>query len=133
MATPELFDELQLAGSLHYLDELEPPPAPPTTNGNGNGHARAAGLDRPGSVTLSPLTARIKAGEAAQPIAVWPLVNAYRTRGHFQATLDPLGLVETAPSPELDPATWGFTDKDLARVIEPTGVHGLPRATLGEL
>ena len=62
---------------------------------------------------------------------MWPLVNAFRGRGHFHATLDPLGLMETPRIAELDPATWGFTD--LGAVIEPTGVHGLPRATLGEL
>jgi 2-oxoglutarate dehydrogenase E1 component len=71
------------------------------------------------------------AGQTDQ--AIWPLVNAFRMRGHFQANLDPLGLIETAASPELDPATWGFTEADLARVFEPTGVHGMPRATLGEL
>ena len=67
---------------------------------------------------------------AGRRSAVWPLVNAYRSRGHFSANLDPLGLLETARIGELDPATWGFTDRDLDRVIEPTGVHGLPRATL---
>ena len=25
---------------------------------------------------------------------VWPLVNAYRSRGHYNARLDPLGLLE---------------------------------------
>jgi len=80
---------------------------------------------RPGVVTMSPIAAQ------ALP-TVWPLVNAYRSRGHFNAKLDPLGLLETARIVELDPATWGFTAHDFARVIEPTGIHGLPRATLGE-
>jgi 2-oxoglutarate dehydrogenase E1 component len=106
------------------------------TNG-ANGHAIAypasgqtVGRDtqssRPGMVTMSPIT--------AQPIpTVWPLVNAYRSRGHFNAKLDPLGLLETARIAELDPATWGFTERDLDRVLEPTGIHGLPRATLAEV
>ena len=81
---------------------------------------------RPGVVTLSPI--------AAQTLpTVWPLINAYRSRGHFNAKLDPLGLLETARIVELDPATWGFTAHDFARMIDPTGVHGLPRATLGEI
>jgi len=81
---------------------------------------------RPGMVMMSPIAAQ------AVP-TVWPLVNAYRSRGHFNAKLDPLGLLETARIVELDPATWGFTARDLERVIEPTGIHGLPRATLGEV
>src|SRR5664279_5095807 len=77
---------------------------------------------RPGAVTMSPIV--------AVP-SVWPLVNSYRTRGHYAANLDPLGLLETARITELDPATWGFADPN-AR-IEPTGVHGLPTATVAEL
>ncbi|HEX2688763.1 MAG TPA: 2-oxoglutarate dehydrogenase E1 component [Kofleriaceae bacterium] len=100
----------------------------------GNGQAAAARTSeprgpsfvRPGMIMVSP-----SAAEAAP--TVWPLVNAYRSRGHFNAKLDPLGLLETARIVELDPATWGFTARDLERVIEPTGVHGLPRATLGQV
>jgi 2-oxoglutarate dehydrogenase E1 component len=121
----------------------------PTNGANGhaptngaNGHASADGalarapqievltrqtpalpaFSRPGQVTLSPF--------AAMP-SVWPLVNAYRTRGHFAAHLDPLDLLETAHVDELEPATWGLTDSNA--VISPTGIHGLPRATLAEL
>ncbi|HEY0476304.1 MAG TPA: 2-oxoglutarate dehydrogenase E1 component [Kofleriaceae bacterium] len=112
-----------------------------TAGGNGhatNGHAvqataaalqglpRDATASRPGVVTMSPITAQVTP-------TVWPLVNAYRSRGHYNAKLDPLGLLETARIVELDPATWGFTERDLDRVIEPTGIHGLPRATLGEI
>ena len=79
---------------------------------------------RPSAVTLAPLS--------AAP-SVWPLVNAYRTRGHMTAHLDPLGLLEGPRVPELEPATWGFTEADYDREISPTGVHGLPRATLRQL
>ena len=87
---------------------------------------------RPGNVTMSPITGAAKVADAATH-SVWPLVNAFRVRGHFAANLDPLGLLETARVDELDPVTWGFTDADATRVIEPTGVHGLERATLAEL
>ena len=83
---------------------------------------RMPSFSRPGAVTMSPIV--------ASP-SVWPLVHSYRTRGHFAANLDPLGLLETAKVIELDPATWGFTDPN--ERISPTGVHGLPSATLAEL
>jgi 2-oxoglutarate dehydrogenase E1 component len=102
------------------------------TNGHRNGHtitsarggAPMPALDRPGRTTLAPLQ--------ANP-GVWPLVNAFRSRGHFAAKLDPLGLIEDTHVAELDPATWGFSSEDANRVIEPTGVHGLPRATVAQL
>jgi 2-oxoglutarate dehydrogenase E1 component len=144
-------DLLDLGSSLGYLDELydafrDRPDAidpswhalfgdgKPRPNGNGAAEARPATkvtrpmpmMARPGAVTVAPIVSQ------AQP-SVWPLVNAYRTRGHFAAHLDPLGLLETARVDELDPATWGFTEKSMDQVIEPTGVHGMPRASLGEL
>nr|MDQ3300424.1 2-oxoglutarate dehydrogenase E1 component [Myxococcota bacterium] len=101
----------------------EPTTLPPSFDPSRPGLPR---LGRPGTVTMSTIM--------AEPVAsVWPLVNAYRTRGHFAATLDPLGLLETARISELDPATWGFTEKDMTRRIEPTGIHGLPSATVAEL
>jgi 2-oxoglutarate dehydrogenase E1 component len=155
-------DILELSGSLGFLDEIydqfqEQPAtvdqswhevlnghaaatngAPVATNGHGgNGHARAEARNKTGTTRAMPLFARPGAVTmapiaAAQP-SIWPLVNAYRSRGHFAANLDPLGLLETARIVELDPATWGFSEADLQRVIDPTGVHGLPRATLGEV
>ncbi|HUJ58657.1 MAG TPA: 2-oxoglutarate dehydrogenase E1 component [Kofleriaceae bacterium] len=146
-------DILELGGSLGFLDEIaerfrDQPAAvdaswrplledgrAPKGNGHGNGHAVAQAMPpmpsfvRPGVVTMSPIVA----AAAQTGPSVWPLVNAYRSRGHFAANLDPLGLLETARVVELDPATWGFTARDLARVIEPTGVHGLPRATLADV
>ncbi|MDB4953114.1 MAG: 2-oxoglutarate dehydrogenase, subunit [Myxococcales bacterium] len=106
------------------------------TTGNGNGHAARTevtlttrlppSLRQPSTVTMSPIAA------LPSPL-VWPLVNAYRSRGHFAANLDPLGLLETARIAELDPATWGFTDRDMDKVIEPTGVHGMPKAKLRDI
>ncbi len=148
-------DLLGLCGSLGFLDELaeqyaadagsvDPSWAPllhggaqpqPGRGGNGhrkggNGHSGVtmppvmARGDRPGSVTLAPL------GEAP---SVWPVVNAYRSRGHLAADLDPLGLVERVSVTELDPATWGFTPLMAKRELAPTGVHGMPRGTLEQI
>ena len=153
-------DVLELAGSLAFLDDLyEQYSQQPTgvdaswhalleqgqTNGNGhpaptpapNGTHVATDssrpnmprMGRPGAVTTSPMTIV----GTKQPSHVWPLVNAWRSRGHFAANLDPLGLLETAWIQELEPSTWGFLEPDRNQVIEPTGVHGLPRATVDEL
>ena len=41
------------------------------------------------------------------------MIRAYRMRGHLAADLDPLKLVERESHPELDPATYGFSEADL--------------------
>ncbi|MBA3454095.1 MAG: 2-oxoglutarate dehydrogenase E1 component [Deltaproteobacteria bacterium] len=154
-------DVLELATSLGFLDELyeryqqQPSEIDASwhdlldtaginghaTNGQtttGNGHA-ATSPATASAVTRSSLPSYGRPAEHMQPTATqgmasaWPLVNAFRSRGHFAAKLDPLGLLETAPIDELEPGTWGFSDRDLGRVIEPTGIHGMPRATVGEI
>jgi 2-oxoglutarate dehydrogenase E1 component len=64
---------------------------------------------------------------------VFGLVNAYRSRGHLAATLDPLEQVARLPHSELDPRTWGFTDGDLDTVVPSGGLFGVDEAPLGEL
>lgn len=61
------------------------------------------------------------------------LIRAYRIRGHLEADLDPLGLEETAPHPELRYETYGFTDADLDRPIFIDNVLGLETASLREI
>ena len=150
-------DVLELATSLGFLDELyekyrstpsDIDPSwqalldgqgaapgstarPATGNGHANGHANGNGHAVHATYTR-PAMAGVPVALQAAP-SVWPLVNEFRSRGHFAASLDPLGLIETAYIGELDAPTWGFTDADLDRVIEPTGIHGMPRATLREI
>jgi 2-oxoglutarate dehydrogenase E1 component len=38
------------------------------------------------------------------------LIRAYRIRGHLVADLDPLGMRDQTPHPELDPKSYGFTE-----------------------
>lgn len=61
------------------------------------------------------------------------LIRAYRARGHLESDLDPLGLRDRTYHPELDPAHYGFEDKDYSRPIFIDGVLGLEYATLGEI
>ncbi|WP_370648448.1 2-oxoglutarate dehydrogenase E1 component [Acidomonas methanolica] len=63
------------------------------------------------------------------------LVAAWRAKGHLAARLDPLGLRQRTPDPELDPAWYGFTAADLSRTVwlgeTLTSLMGCESATLG--
>ncbi len=61
------------------------------------------------------------------------LIRAYRIRGHLVADLDPLGMREQTPHPELDPRSYGFSDADLDRPIFLDKVLGLEFATMREI
>ncbi len=61
------------------------------------------------------------------------MIRAYRVRGHLLANLDPLGLANAEPHPELDPASYGFTEADLDRPIFIDNVLGLESATMREI
>ncbi len=61
------------------------------------------------------------------------LIRAYRIRGHLIADLDPLGMREEAPHPELDPKSYGFTDADMERPIFIDNVLGLTHASMREI
>ena len=61
------------------------------------------------------------------------LIRSYRVRGHLEAQLDPLGLQQPKPHPELDPATYGFTEADMDRPIFLDFVLGKETATLREI
>ena len=61
------------------------------------------------------------------------LIRSYRVRGHLEAQLDPLGLQQPKPHPELDPRTYGFTEADMDRPIFLDMVLGKETATLREI
>jgi len=61
------------------------------------------------------------------------LIRVYRVRGHLEANLDPLGVAPREPHPELDPASYGFTEADWDGPIFLHGVLGLQTATLREI
>ena len=61
------------------------------------------------------------------------MIRAYRMRGHLAANLDPLGLEPKPPAPELDPATYGFSEADYDRPIFLDFVLGMETSTIREI
>jgi 2-oxoglutarate dehydrogenase E1 component len=61
------------------------------------------------------------------------IIRAYRIRGHLAADLDPLGMRDEVPHPELDPTSYGFTEADFDRPIFIDNVLGLQVATLRQI
>ncbi|MFV0512444.1 MAG: 2-oxoglutarate dehydrogenase E1 component [Jhaorihella sp.] len=61
------------------------------------------------------------------------LIRAYRIRGHLVADLDPLGMRDKIPHPELDPKTYGFAASDMDRPIFIDNVLGLELATMRQI
>ncbi|MDJ1009609.1 MAG: 2-oxoglutarate dehydrogenase E1 component [Paracoccaceae bacterium] len=61
------------------------------------------------------------------------LIRAYRIRGHLVADLDPLGMRDQTPHPELDPKSYGFTEADMDRPIFIDNVLGLEMASMREI
>jgi 2-oxoglutarate dehydrogenase E1 component len=65
--------------------------------------------------------------------AVTALINAFRSLGHEQANIDPLGLLNKASTPELTLAYYGLTNADLNSQFVTGGALGLQRATLKDI
>ncbi len=61
------------------------------------------------------------------------IIRAYRIRGHLVADLDPLGMRDQTPHPELDPKSYGFTEADMDRPIFIDNVLGLQVASMREI
>jgi 2-oxoglutarate dehydrogenase E1 component len=63
------------------------------------------------------------------------LINAYRSMGHLQATIDPLGLYTGINNPTLALSHYGFTDADMSTIFDVGSFGGLKKssATLQEI
>ena len=61
------------------------------------------------------------------------LITAYRSRGHLDADLDPLGLSPKLHSPDLDLKFHDLSETDLDSEFSTGGVAGQPRMKLGDL
>lgn len=67
-------------------------------------------------------------------IQVMQLIEAYRERGHQKATIDPLGLMQLPPTPDLDLSFYGLNQADLDSTFSTASLHiGKEQATLKEI
>jgi len=86
--------------------------------------AQALGVELTGDLALAATRDSVRA---------LMLIRSYRVRGHLAADLDPLGLEKKKAHPELEPASYGFTERDYDRKIFLDFVLGLEFATLREI
>jgi 2-oxoglutarate dehydrogenase E1 component len=89
---------------------LPPAKGAKPTNGAANGAAAPAA----GPASLNDPGVRAAAKDTFRALL---LIRAYRTRGHLEADLDPLGITAAKKQAELDPETYGFTAADMDRPI----------------
>jgi 2-oxoglutarate dehydrogenase E1 component len=94
-----------------------------------NGHGLAAAESHAALAEL-PQDAR---QATLDSIRAMTLIRAYRVRGHLIADLDPLGLERRTYHPDLDPATYGFTEADYDRPIFVNNTLGFTTATIKEI
>ena len=92
--------------------------------------ARRTGRRRNAGCRADPAALR---GATLDSLRALMLIRSYRVRGHLNANLDPLGIEGRDPHPELDPATYGFTEADMDRPIFIDHVLGLETATMREI
>lgn len=78
-----------------------------------------------------------KDADADLEVGAAGLIDAYRSRGHMVAALDPLGLWKRSVPPELDPAFHGLSDNAMDRHLFGQGPKefgaSTPRALLSRL
>ena len=122
-----------------FFDELGDDLAAVTRETRGAPWAPRPASEAAGEATNGQAVARFvpEAGAALSAtrdsIRALMLIRAYRVRGHLIADLDPLGIETEKHHPELDPASYGFTEADYDRPIFVDGVLGLQWATLREV
>ena len=84
---------------------------------------------------LQPLIVSSVASEhEKKQVKVLQLITAYRVRGHQRANLDPLGLMEQVPVPDLALSHQGLSEADLDTTFQTGNLFiGKEEATLSEM
>lgn len=124
----EFFDQLHRSRDISASQLVKSLPAEKETE-----LRKDSGSDR-NSDNLIVLPENIPADtDERKQVAVLQLINMHRYLGLSQAWLDPL---QSEPRPlrtELDPASFGFTEKDMDTVFNTGSLAGPERATLREI
>ena len=110
--------------------DMDPAVAPGA--GKRNPHHVPDAVLTPGTEAAAMFSQSVEA-DAGDGRTIWPLVNAYRVRGHMAANLDPLGIIERPRMVELELGTYGFSEADREREFPAAGLHGFDRAPLGRI
>jgi len=76
---------------------------------------------------------RMPPGAAEKQAAVLRLINAYRVRGHQRANLDPLGLAQPEPVPDLEPVYHRLAESDMDTVFNTGSLYAPDRMPLREI
>ncbi len=71
--------------------------------------------------------------QVVKAAAVQEIINAYRSRGHLIADIDPLEIKRPSMPVELDPATYDLTIWDLDREVYTGGIAGQEWQRFGDL
>jgi 2-oxoglutarate dehydrogenase E1 component len=136
----EFFDEIGEEGHAVLADLTGPSWAPRGTKviGGGNGAAPSMSDATAGGAQPAPAPQAAAAPEqirqaTSDSIRALMVIRNYRVRGHLHCKLDPLGLVKPIPHSELDPETYGFTERDLDRPIFLNYVLGLESASMRQI
>ncbi len=88
------------------------------------GRAQAMGVE---------LTSDLALAATRDSVRALMMIRSYRVRGHLAADLDPLGLDKKEAHPELEPSSYGFTERDYDRRIFLDYVLGLEFGTVREI
>jgi 2-oxoglutarate dehydrogenase E1 component len=81
----------------------------------------------------APLAVSANDALAQKQAGVLKLVTAYRSRGHLAADLDPLGMAQKLPAPDLDPAFHGLDAADMDTEFSTGSLAGPKRLKLKDL
>jgi 2-oxoglutarate dehydrogenase E1 component len=104
-------------------------PAPPVAEGRAAGEKIRAKAEETGVKITDAQVQRA----VLDSLRALMIIRAYRIRGHLIADLDPLKMRDEKLHPELDPASYGFTDADMDRPIFIDNVLGLQVASLRQI
>ncbi|MBL8246644.1 MAG: 2-oxoglutarate dehydrogenase E1 component, partial [Rhodanobacteraceae bacterium] len=115
-----------------YFDTLQSQGAPDIAHGPVL--RRIGEMSRQGRrLVLSAAVGEVHSVDQAKQGAVLKLINAYRTRGHLAANLDPLGLTPPESVPDLSPEFFGLGKADLDTEFDASTVYGAQRRRLRDI